>query len=131
IPVPGVDQIFSPTCAPDGSRIAFSALKGGFADLVAIDLSSGDVRPLTADPYSDLQPSWSPDGSRLVFATDRFSSSLAALSFGRYQLATLDVASGEIRPLGGSMPARKDIHPPPPPPPPPPPSLPPPPPPPH
>ncbi|HMD34766.1 MAG TPA: hypothetical protein VKH42_07355 [Vicinamibacterales bacterium] len=113
IPVPGVDQIFSPTWSPDASRIAFSALKGGFADLFAIDLLSGDVRPLTADPYSDLQPSWSPDGSRLVFATDRFSSSLAALSFGRYQLATLDVASGAIRALGGSTstPGGKNIDP--------------------
>ncbi|HEV3139287.1 MAG TPA: hypothetical protein VGY57_02160, partial [Vicinamibacterales bacterium] len=112
IPVPAVDQIFSPTWAPDGSRIAFSALKGGLTDLYAIDLSTGDLQPLTVDAYSDLQPAWSPDGARLVFSTDRFSSSLAALSFGRHQLATLDLASGLIRPLGASSsPGAKNIDP--------------------
>ena len=49
IAVPGVDQIFSPTWAPDASRIAFSALKGGLTDLFAIDLSTGALQPLTAD----------------------------------------------------------------------------------
>ncbi|HEY6211769.1 MAG TPA: hypothetical protein VIW45_05760 [Vicinamibacterales bacterium] len=113
VPVPGVDQIFSPTWSPDGSRIAFSALKGGLTDLFAIDLGSGGVRPLTSDAYSDLQPSWSPDGSRLVFATDRFSSSLSALLFGRHQLATLELATGAIRPLVGasSSPDAKNIDP--------------------
>ena len=31
-------------------------------------------RQLTNDPYADLQPAWSPDGRRIAFATDRFSS---------------------------------------------------------
>ena len=110
IPVPGVDQIFSPTWSPDGTRIAFSAQKGGLTDLFAIDLAGGELEALTDDAYSDIQPSWSPDGTRLVFATDRFTSSLSALSFGRYQLATLDLASGAIRPLGGDT-AAKNIDP--------------------
>lgn len=105
------DQIFSPSWSPDGSRIAFSALKGGFTDLFIADVATGRVRQLTTDPYSDLQPGWSPDGARIVFSTDRFSSSLAALSFGRYQLATVDVASGAVRPLGGCADAKNiDPH---------------------
>jgi len=110
IAVPGVDQIFSPTWSPDAKRIAFSAIKGGLTDLFAIDLATGDLQTLTADAYSDLQPSWSPDGSRLAFATDRFTSSLSALSFGRYQLATLELETGAIRPLGGAT-AAKNIDP--------------------
>ncbi len=101
LPVPSVDQIFSPVWSPDGQQVAFSALKGGFTDLFIVDVRSGELRQLTADPYSDLQPAWSPDGRQLAFATDRFSSSLAALSFGRYQLATIDVASGLVRLVGG------------------------------
>ena len=101
IAVAAVDQIFSPAWSPDGSRIAFSALKGGLTDLYVADVASGHVRALTADAYSDLQPSWSPDGERLVFSTDRFSSELPQLSFGRYQLATIRVADGQIAFLGG------------------------------
>jgi len=101
IGVPAVDQIFSPTWSPDGRRIAFSAMTGGFTDLFFVDVATGALHPLTHDAYSDLQPSWSSDGRQIVFATDRFSSSLSALSFGRYQLATLDVASRSIQRVGG------------------------------
>jgi len=110
LPVPAVDQIFSPAWSPDGRRIAFSALKGGFTDLFMVDAKSGELRQLTADPYSDLQPSWSPDGTTIAFATDRFSSSLAALSFGRYQLALVGVDDGVVR-LAGGMPDAKNIDP--------------------
>ena len=99
--VPGVDQIFSPTWSPSGAELAFSALKGGVTDLFAIDVATGQLRALTSDAYSDLEPSWSPDGQRLVFATDRFSSSLARLSFGRYELAILDLATLAVHPLSG------------------------------
>jgi WD40 repeat protein len=110
LPIPRVDQIFSPTWSPDGQQIAFSALKGGLTDLFLVDVKNGAVRQLTTDPYSDLQPSWSPDGHQIVFATDRFSSSLDTLSFGRYQLATLDVESGAVRLVGG-LPDAKNIDP--------------------
>jgi Tol biopolymer transport system component len=111
LPIAGVDQIFSPVWSPDGRRIAFSAMKGGFTDLFVVDVKSGDLRQLTTDPYSDLQPTWSPDGSRIAFATDRFSSSLTALSFGRYQLAVIDVDSGHIQLVGGLADAKNiDPH---------------------
>ena len=99
IPIPDVDEIFTPTWSPDGTRIAFSGLKGGATDLYAVTLDSGALRSLTSDLYADLQPDWSPDGSRIAFVTDRFSSSLEALVFGNYRLATVDVASGSVAPL--------------------------------
>jgi Tol biopolymer transport system component len=108
--VPAVDQIFSPTWSPDGAEIAFSALKGGVTDLFAVGVATGALLQLTTDAYSDLQPSWSPDGQRLVFATDRFSSSLARLSFGGYDLAILDLRTSMVRPLGG-MSGGKNIDP--------------------
>jgi Tol biopolymer transport system component len=96
---PDLDQLFSPTWSPDGTRIAFSAMRGGASNLFELDLERDAVRPLTSDAFSDLQPAWSPDGKSIAFVTDRFTSSLAALTFGDYRLALLDVESGAIRAL--------------------------------
>jgi len=89
-------QILTPTWSPDGHSIAFSALTGGFTDLFVFDLKAGRLRQLTDDPTADLQPSWSHDGRRLTFVTERFSSDLDALRFGRPQLALLDIETGAI-----------------------------------
>src|SRR5438094_869907 len=82
--------------------IAFSAQVGGVTDLFTYDLERSELRRLTDDPYADLEPAWSPDGSVIAFVTDRFSTSLDALSFGDYQLAVIDPrgsGSGQIRQL--------------------------------
>jgi len=110
IPVDDVDEIFAPTWSPDGDRIAFSGLKGGMTDLYVLTVENGAVRALTADMYADLQPDWSPDGTRLGFVTDRFTSSLDALAFGAYQLASLDLAAGTIAALP-SIEGAKNIDP--------------------
>jgi hypothetical protein len=94
---PQLGQIFTPTWSPDGRALAFSALQGGATDLYAYDIDADRLRQLTDDPYADLQPAWSPDGERIAFATDRFSSDLPSLAFGRCELATIDLASGVVR----------------------------------
>lgn len=99
IPVALVDEIFTPTWSPDGSQIAFSGLKGGATDLYALTIATGAVRALTSDLYADLQPAWSPDGERIAFVTDRYSSSIEALVFGNYRLASVDTGTGEMRAL--------------------------------
>ena len=96
---PDLDQIFDPTWSPAGNQIAFSGLSGGVTDLYVFDLDTSALRRLTADGFADLQPSWSPDGRTLAFTTDRFTSSLEALTFGDYRLAALDVESGSVREL--------------------------------
>jgi Tol biopolymer transport system component len=99
IPFTHFGEVLNPTWSPNGSQIAISANVGGLADLFTVDVKTGAVKQLTKDAYADLQPAWSPDGRTIAFATDRFTSQLDDLAMGRYRLALLDVASGNIREL--------------------------------
>lgn len=106
VPVPDVDEIYSPTWSPDGRRIAFAAMKAGMSDLFVIDVENGQWTRLTHDAFADLQPAWSPDGAVLAFTTDRFTTSLSRLEFGPYRIGLLDVATGRVEPapaLAGSQ----------------------------
>jgi Tol biopolymer transport system component len=99
-PVAQIDEIFNPTWAPDGNAIAFTGLSRGLTDLWVLDLTTGQPRQLTNDPFADLQPAWSPDGRRIAFATDRFSSRLDVLDIGPYRLAVIDPAGGQPQAVG-------------------------------
>jgi Tol biopolymer transport system component len=96
IPLKSISEVFNPTWAPDDHAICFTGLTQGVTDLFVYDLKSGQVRRLTDDPYADIQPSWSPDGRHIAFATDRFSTNLHTLAIGQYRLATIDPATGRI-----------------------------------
>jgi Tol biopolymer transport system component len=95
-PLTQVDEVYSPTWSPDGLSIAFSGLTGGFSDVMVLSLSDGSSHRLTTDTYADLQPAWSPDGQTIAFTTDRFTTDLRQLRYGRYRIGLYDVASGRI-----------------------------------
>ncbi|MDX1390495.1 MAG: hypothetical protein R3344_15005, partial [Acidobacteriota bacterium] len=94
-----IGDAFTPTWSPDGNRVAFSAMTGGFTDLYVVDLETEQLTRLTSDPYADLQPAWSPDGRYLAFSTDRYTTNLQQLIGGGYELALYDFETGEIEPL--------------------------------
>ncbi|MCU7551251.1 DPP IV N-terminal domain-containing protein [Chitinophagaceae bacterium LB-8] len=73
IDIPGVPAISNPTWSPDGKSIVVTGLVDGQSDLYLYQLESGKVIQLTNDRYSDLQPSYAPNGKWIVFATDRLS----------------------------------------------------------
>lgn len=52
-------------------RIAFSATVGEYTRLYTLDLDTGRVRPLIDGPGNNSYPSWSPDGAKVVFTSDR------------------------------------------------------------
>ena len=99
IPFEDLGEITDPTFAPDGQKVAFSAVVGGVTDLYIHDLRSGSSRRITNDAFADLQPAWSPDGRTIAFVTDRFSSRLEGLTVGNYRLGAVDASSGTIRAL--------------------------------
>lgn len=88
----------NPAWSPDGNTILMSGQEQGQHDLYAYNLKTKKLSQLTNDQYSELHPSWSEDGSKILFATDQ-------LSFERgrtngqwtFNIAEMDVASGEKR----------------------------------
>ncbi len=89
--------IYNLAWSPDGKQLAYTGATGGVSDLYLMDASNGRVRQLTNDRYADVQPTFSPDGRTLAFATDRSdATSFDRLTFGELRLATIDIASGAV-----------------------------------
>ena len=79
-------MIYGAAVAPDGSRIAFATPRAGERwlahddrrfwwwenlDVYTVASDGSGKRRLTNDPGNDRWPVWSPDGSKILFASDR------------------------------------------------------------
>ena len=97
-----IDAVWSPVFSPDDRQIAFSGTHGGITDLYIVNADGSNLRQLTNDEYADLQPSWSPDGTKIAFATDQSSeSNLDILKLSKWRIAVMDVANGQVTVLPG------------------------------
>jgi hypothetical protein len=57
-----------PAFSPDGASIAFTSERTGKDEIFVINVDATGLEQLTDDPgFSSRKPSWSPDGSRIVF----------------------------------------------------------------
>lgn len=64
-----------PIWSPDGSKFAFWCIRSGLGeegtDIYVMDADGTNVKRLTDSPAYDLEARWSPDGTRILFNSDR------------------------------------------------------------
>ena len=64
-------SLSQPSLSPDGHRVAFYRGVAGNPDVWLLDLRRGAFSKFTSDPADDVFPVWSPDGSRMIFSSNR------------------------------------------------------------
>jgi hypothetical protein len=79
--------VVRPGISPDGKQIAFAAV--GDIYVMPVDRSAGKPVNVTKDAALDTDPAWSPDGSHLVYSSDKDSDHL--------QLWIRDMRNGQTR----------------------------------
>jgi dipeptidyl aminopeptidase/acylaminoacyl peptidase len=98
----GLDAMRSPSWSSDGYSVALVGVKDGMADLYVCDVRDGKLTRLTEDRYDDEDPSFSPDGGRLAFSSDRPlspSEDSSGFKYGRYNLYVMEMDSKEMTAL--------------------------------
>src|SRR6476659_9395305 len=69
--MPGHDAGDTTTVGPVDAWIAFDSNGGSGRDIWAIRVDQSARRTLTRDPATEMQPAFSRDGTKLVYASDR------------------------------------------------------------
>jgi len=80
-----------PSSSPDGSRLAYESAVNERLKLFVRDLASGATEQITSGESDDFSPAWSPDGSTLVFASNR--------EKGNVDIYTIHLATRDVRRL--------------------------------
>ncbi|MFM6976906.1 MAG: DPP IV N-terminal domain-containing protein, partial [Sphingobacteriaceae bacterium] len=91
-----VEEFSNLSWSPDGNSVAFSGLKEGQSDIYEFNLNTKKLTQLTNDKYSDYQPSYSNDGKKLVFSSDRTTLDKQTGKDISFNLAVLNLADGKV-----------------------------------
>jgi len=90
------EQFSNLSWSPDGNSIVFQGLSEGQGDLYLYHFDTKQITQLTNDKYSDYQPSFSRDGKKIVFASDRTTYDQSLSQDITFNLAEMDLATGKI-----------------------------------
>ncbi|MHB1678041.1 MAG: Tol-Pal system beta propeller repeat protein TolB [Sulfuriferula sp.] len=84
----GIDT--EPDWSPNGQSLLFTSDRGGSPQIYQMPATGGTAKRLTFEGNYNVSPAWSPDGKSFAFVqrTD-----------GRYRIAVMDLASGQVQVL--------------------------------
>jgi dipeptidyl aminopeptidase/acylaminoacyl peptidase len=76
-------------------RIAFTSTRDGTSEIYVMNADGSEQRRLTVNPAHDVSPAWSPDGTRIAFASNR--------AFGNWDIYVIDATGGGLQRLTTSQ----------------------------
>ena len=90
---------FAPSLSPDSTRVAYigPSIDGPADGLYITDLASGDTSRLPGTKTGDINPLWSPDGTKIAFTRGPSSGLIGAP--GSYSVMLMDVDGSHLRQL--------------------------------
>lgn len=109
IPMAQVQQFGNLTWSPNGKDIAFSGMVEGQSDIFSYNLDTKAVTQITDDVYSDYAPSYSPDGKKLVFSSDRAAiqanviNAVLPINLAVYDIASKTVSNLDVFPGANNL----------------------------
>ncbi len=76
----------TPSFSPDGRKLAITQSKNSNPEIYIVDLLSHNFKQLTFNKAIDFESSWSPNGTHIIFTSDRS---------GRQQIYRISVNGGQ------------------------------------
>jgi Tol biopolymer transport system component len=95
------EELSYPAWSPVSDSIVVLGLQNGRSDLWLLNARTGQSQRLTYDAWDEKEPTWSPDGRHITFASDRLAPVVLRPEppgdgFGRYGLYDYDIATGKL-----------------------------------
>lgn len=90
-----VSSSLSPSISPDGRTIVFANRVAGNSDLFVVPSHGGEAVNISNSPSAEGEPSFSRDGSRIYFQSNR------DLQYGRFQLLVMNKDGSDVRRVTG------------------------------
>jgi Tol biopolymer transport system component len=91
-----VDNYGNVDISPGGDRAAVDIWTNNNQDIWVVDLQRSVAQPVISNPFRDWTASWSPDGSRLVFASTRTNDGITKL----YEKSSTGAGAETVLPSG-------------------------------
>ena len=91
-----VDNYGNVEISPSGDRAAVDVFTNTNQDIWVVDLQRSVAQPVISNPFRDWTASWSPDGSRLVFASTRTNDGVTKL----YEKSSTGAGTETVLPSG-------------------------------
>jgi hypothetical protein len=89
------EQFSNLSWSPNGDEVVFQGLSEGQVDIYLYNFNTKKVIQLTNDKYSDYQPSFSRDGKKIIFSSDRTTYDRVTSQDITFNLAEYDLATGK------------------------------------